>query len=332
MALFKRGNIWWMEITNQTGKKLRESTRTPDRSVAEKVQELRRLQLSINVEQHWCDRRQQASCRTWEEASARWLREHDDKRSAKDDRRYAVWWGNKIGDAQLSQLDADTLRRHLEAKKKETSASTANRHLSFLSAVLNAAVKEYGWLAAKPHLKKYREPKGVVRYLTVAEIERLLTELPNHHRDMVEFALATGLRQGAVKRLKWTAVNLEKRFCWVIPQDSKSGEPICVPLNETSWTVLSRCLGRHRQFVFTYRGQPIDQVNSRAWRQALKRAGIAQFRWHDLRHTWASHHAMNGTPVHVLQELGGWHDPKMVRRYAHLSPDALSRYVSNAAR
>ena len=53
-------------------------------------------------------------------------------------------------------------------------------------------------------------------------------------------------------------------------------------------------------------GEPIAYANTRGWREALKRAGIADFRWHDLRHTWASWHAQNGTPLYVLQEMGGW--------------------------
>ena len=69
------------------------------------------------------------------------------------------------------------------------------------------------------------------------------------------------------------------------------------------------------------------QVNTKAWRQALKRVGIEDFRWHDLRHTWASWHVQAGTPLHVLQELGGWESVEMVRRYAHLSTDHLAEYV-----
>ena len=64
-------------------------------------------------------------------------------------------------------------------------------------------------------------------------------------------------------------------------------------------------LGKHSVNVFTYAGKPIGQVNTKAWRAALERAGIEDFRWHDLRHTWASWHAQAGTPLHVLQELGG---------------------------
>ena len=60
-----------------------------------------------------------------------------------------------------------------------------------------------------------------------------------------------------------------------------------------------------------------------AWRNALKQAGIKNFRWHDLRHTWASWLVQNGTPLYVLQEMGGWQSAEMVRRYAHLAPANL---------
>ena len=91
--------------------------------------------------------------------------------------------------------------------------------------------------------------------------------------------------------------------------------------------ILREQMGKHPQSVFTYRGKSVKQVNTRAWKQALKRAGIENFRWHDLRHTWASWHVQAGTPLHVLQELGGWESVEMVRRYAHLSSEHLAEYV-----
>ena len=65
--------------------------------------------------------------------------------------------------------------------------------------------------------------------------------------------------------------------------------------------------------------------------KALKRASIENFRWHDLRHTWASWHVQDGTPLHVFQELGGWETPLMVRRYAHLAADHLAAYASRVS-
>ena len=74
----------------------------------------------------------------------------------------------------------------------------------------------------------------------------------------------------------------------------------------------------------TYKGKPITNANTRAWREALIRAEIEDFRWHDLRHTWATWHRRAGTPTHELQRLGGWRTASMVERYAHLAPDHLA--------
>jgi len=86
---------------------------------------------------------------------------------------------------------------------------------------------------------------------------------------------------------------------------------------------------KHTSQVFTYEGEPVGRANNHAWRKALKRAGIVDFRWHDLRHTWASWHIKNGTPLHILKELGGRADLTMVLRYAHLSSDHLQEYAEN---
>jgi integrase len=104
---------------------------------------------------------------------------------------------------------------------------------------------------------------------------------------------------------------------------------IAVPLNSDALFVVRRQIGKHGTHVFSYKGCNIATVSTKAWRAALKRAGIQDFRWHDLRHTWASWHVQNGTPIHVLQELGGWSDLDMVKRYAHLSPQHLSGYANN---
>lgn len=86
--------------------------------------------------------------------------------------------------------------------------------------------------------------------------------------------------------------------------------------------------GKHDGRVFTFRGKPLESANTRAWRKALLRAGIDNFRWHDLRHTWATWQRQAGTPTHELQHLGGWRTGAMVERYAHLAPDHLAEAAS----
>jgi hypothetical protein len=79
--------------------------------------------------------------------------------------------------------------------------------------------------------------------------------------------------------------------------------------------------------VFSHRGKPIKEVSSRPWYAALRAAGIEDFGWHDLRHTWASWHVQNGTPLYALQEMGGWSSVEIVRRYAHLAADHLAPFA-----
>jgi len=93
--------------------------------------------------------------------------------------------------------------------------------------------------------------------------------------------------------------------------------------------VLRKQSGQHERFVFTYFGKRILKANTKAFRNALEKVGIDDCRWHDLRHTWASWHVQNDTPIHVLQELGGWSDIRMVQRYAHLAPEHLSAFAGN---
>jgi len=91
--------------------------------------------------------------------------------------------------------------------------------------------------------------------------------------------------------------------------------------------VLREQTGKHPKYVFSFRGKPITQVSTKAWYAALERAGIENFRQHDLRHTWTSWHVQAGTPLHVLQEFGAWESAEMVRRHAHLSTVHLAEYV-----
>jgi integrase len=120
-------------------------------------------------------------------------------------------------------------------------------------------------------------------------------------------------------------------IAWVHPDQAKARKAIAVPLNGEAVIIIRKRLGKHPTHVFSFRGMPIVQVSTKAWYTALEAAGIEDFRWHDLRHTWASWHVQAGTPLHVLQELGGWECVEMVRKYAHLSTAHLTEYVDRVS-
>jgi len=336
MSVFKRGEWYWMEITGVDGKPVRKSAKTKDEEVArlkETIWKMETMQaLGLPANQKRLPKGMDFG-KTFTEACDYWLEQHTHKRSAKDDLRYAGFWKDRLGNTPLAHLKRADLEEILDERAKASTKSTANRYRAFLLAVLNLAVDKE-WLAKPMKLRRYEEPQAAARFLTIEQVNRLLAELPEHQRNMAEFALATGARQGAVKRLRWSDINVDRQLAWIVPENSKSGQAVQLPLSRSAMNILQRCqgvvTGTFSDFVFTYEGQPVENVNTNAWKKALKRAGLEGFRWHDLRHTWASHHAMNGTPLQALQAMGGWSDPKMVKRYAHFSPESLGGYAGNA--
>jgi len=207
------------------------------------------------------------------------------------------------------------------------SNATVNRLLEVLRAILRKCVNQWEWLDRAPQVRMLKEASRRVRFLTRDEARKLLAELPVHLADMAAFSLVTGLRRANVTDLQWTQVDLVRRLAWIHPDQAKARKAIAVPLNAEAAAILCRQIGKHETHVFCFRGKPVHQVSTKAWYQALERVGIKSFRWHDLRHTWASWHVQNGTPLFALQELGGWESPEMVRRYAHLSAEHLAPYA-----
>lgn len=176
------------------------------------------------------------------------------------------------------------------------------------------------WIERVPHVRMFSERGRRVSWITPQQVRRLLDELPDHQRDVVLFALSTGVRQGNVLGLRWDQIDIRRRVAWYFGDQVKNGEDLQVSLNETALAVLERRKGVHPVYVFSWRGNRLKSANTKAWRAALRRAGIQNFRWHDLRHTWASWLVQQGVPLYALQEMGGWKSGAMVRRYAHFAP------------
>ncbi len=248
--------------------------------------------------------------------------------TAKEDVTKFRWLDRFLGGKHLDQINRAMIDRITDEKLAQGhSNATVNRTLELVRAVLRKCVNEWEWLDRAPSVRMLREPTRRIRFLTRDEAQRLLAALPEHLADMAAFSLATGLRAANVTGLQWSQVDLVQRRAWIHPDQAKARRAIPVPLNAEAVLLVRRQEGRHATHVFSYRGSPITQVSTKAWYAALERAEIRDFRWHDLRHTWASWHVQNGTPLYALQEMGGWESPEMVRRYAHLSADHLAPYA-----
>ena len=310
MAIKLRGDVYWMDV-QINGVRIRESLKTADKKQAQNLYDIRRAEL-------WQGKVLKAKPkRTFKEACARWLTEKSHKKSLGEDRKKIEFFLSKFGDRLISELTRDEIEA---VRPQDVTGSTRNRYRALIRAMLRAAERDWEWIDRAPVIKSEAEPKRRVSFLTRDQAEVLIACLPEKYRMPVRFALLTGLRRSNVFGLTWEKVDLERGVAVVEADEAKAGKRIVVPLNKQARELLASLPEPRTGRVWG----DLTRVWANTWEAACKRAGVPGFRFHDLRHTWASWHAMAGTPLAVLQELGGWNSHEMVQRYAHLSPEHLA--------
>ena len=326
MAIRKRGAVWWVDFTTPSGERIRRSAETGDKTSAQEYHD------RLNAEAWRQDKLKQQPPRLWNDAVVRWLKETAHKATHEHDKAKLRWLDPHLKGKRLDTINRDMIDR-ITQKKLDTGCAnaTVNRTLALVRAILRRSERDWEWLVRAPAVRLLKEPTKRIRYLTRSEADRLLAELPPHLADMARIALATGLRAANIAGMRWDQVDLERRMAWVHPDQAKARRAIPVPLNGEAIAVLQKQLGKHRERVFTYRGKPVAATTTKAWYGAVKRAGVAPLRFHDLRHTFASWHVQQGTPLSVLQELGGWQSSAMVSRYAHLGAEHLAPWNDRLA-
>ncbi|ECQ7478858.1 site-specific integrase [Salmonella enterica] len=361
MSLFRRGEIWYASYSLPGGRRIKESLGTSDKRLATELHDKRKAELWR------VDRLGDFPDVMFDDACMRWLEEKAEKKSLKDDRSRMAFWlahfeGVRLKDVTeqkiYSAVNKMSNRKQLEIWKikaavaqkngepapvysaKPVTTSTKAKHLALMKAILRAAERDWKWLEKAPVIKIPSVRHKRVRWLEKEEAKRLIDECPEPLKSVVKFALATGLRKSNIMNLEWQQIDMQRRVAWVNPEDSKSNRAIGVALNDTACKVLRDQIGKHHKWVFVHttaakradgtstpavRKMRIDSKTS--WLSACRRAGIEDFRFHDLRHTWASWLIQSGVPLSVLQEMGGWESIEMVRRYAHLAPNHLTEHA-----
>lgn len=333
---------WWIDVRHN-GQRIRRSTGTDNKIAAQEY--LDRVKADLWRQARLGD----APEYTWNQAVTRWVTEHVGKADINSDKDKLRWLSRFLAGEKLSAIGADRVEELIKARQAEPaggnnrdllpprrlSDTTVNRYMSALSAVMNCAVA-WGWIPAFPKIRKLKEPKVRVIYLTPEEANALITELPMHLAEAAAFSLATGLRENNVLELEWRNIDMRRRVAWVHGDETKNEKPLSVPLDENALAVLRQreAAAENLRYVFSFRGAPVQKASTAAWYKALARVEAflgrqlpAGFKWHGLRHTWASWHVMSGTPLEVLQVLGGWSDLRMVQRYAHLAPGHVAQYA-----
>lgn len=339
MPLYRRRKSphWWIRFSIG-GIKTRCSSGTTDKAAAEEFEATLRAA-------RWREHRLGDRPRyTWREAVEKWSASAEGRGKARDLERLN-WFGQHLNDLALADITPDIIEklrrvRAVEATKKfgrGDGKSTANRYMAQLRIVLRKARDDWDWVGKIPKIPMFKIGKREPRFMTKHQAAVLLKELAPlpHLRIVAEFDLETGLRMRNVTGLTWDQVDLRRRLVIVPASHAKAGDTITVPLSARAIAILKGQRGRHPQHVFTFlRGpkgkpRPFEDANGRDFKAAAARAGVSWLRWHDLRHTWASWHIQGGTPLHVLQALGGWKSYAMVLRYAHLSTGHLKAFAEH---
>lgn len=322
MPLYKNpgSEIWWVSISVPGHKRVRESTGETSRSAAQRIHDERKAAI-------W-KIPPALTGKTWGNAVLKWV-EASPRSSAEI--ASILYFGQHFPDCKLADITPETVDAAL--RKFCKTAANYTRHRARVSAILKMSDVDIKLVTRKAGKTKERD------WLTHEQWAKLRAELPTHMRAMADFAIATGLRQSNVLNLRWDHVDIKRKVVWVEAINAKGKNAIGVPLSVEAINVLNSVQGTHPEFVFTYNGRPVSEIKT-AWASANIRAGTGcmvagkyrGFTWHGMRHTWATWHVQNGTPLDVLQKLGGWASYSMVLRYAHHAPGYLAGFADNTTK
>jgi integrase len=262
------------------------------------------------------------------------------RKNASEQTRLLNVWKSELGRVPLAKLTPsvvaearDKLADRRNRAGKSLTGSTVNRHLTALSGVLRVAVREYGWLPRNPvaNVTKFEDSRGRERFLSDAERVRLIDACKASEcaalLPIVQLALATGARKGELLSLQWSSVDVDRRTIRFL--DTKNGESRTVPLAPTAIATIRAW--RHGRLplgdVFPKAESPLDV----SFRIARDRAGLGDFRFHDLRHSAASYLAMSGASLMDIAAILGHKTLAMVKRYSHLSEQHTTAAVDRMA-
>jgi len=325
MGVYRRGKIWYIDCYQSNGARIRKKVGNSKKQ-AERVLEKVKTQV---IEDKYFDIEKSKKIKL-KDFAEKFISTYckANKNSWKSDVVHLKQISSYLGDVYLNEITAlkiEEFKRHrLEQGIKP---ATVNRALACLKTMFNKAL-EWQFLTKNPisNIKLLKEDNKRLRFLEKEEIERLLCECSPHVKNVVYFALNTGMRRGEILNLKWSDVDFSNKLIFV--NRTKTKEKRTIPIN----TQVERMLVKTRElyiseYVFCNEdGGRLKSIRT-SFRNALKRAGISDFRFHDLRHTYASHLAMSNVDLFTIKELLGHKRIEMTSRYSHISQSHKAKAV-----
>jgi len=324
----KGSGKYWLRYADAHGQIIRESSGTSDYKAALKELAKRRGDVAKGKEVE----RRKAHKVFLKDVMPNYLRFVQNQRAYKNKEYIGRELLEKFGNIPLQRFNVAMLESYQqELLGKGKGSATVNRKMAMLKHLVRKAndwkMVDDGTLRTVRKVKQLKEPPGRLRYLTGKDVQRLLAECKPHIRPIVIVALNTGMRRGEILNLKWDDVDLRNGLLLV--KDTKNGESRAVPINDAVRGVLAGIVRwLDSQYVFcNQKGQPLREIKH-TFNSACRKAGIRDFRFHDLRHSAASFMAMGGVSLLAIGTILGHKTASMTKRYSHLSPDHLQGAVA----
>lgn len=330
MGVYQKGEDWYIDYY-ASGRRKREKI-GPSKKLAETVLKKRKVEIA---EGKFLDilRRERIKIGEFAETFLN-LHSKPNKKSWKSDEYnlkaiLPFFKGRYLYDIMAQDIEKYKAERanDIVGGNKKVSPATVNREIATLKTMFSKAVA-WGKLKDSPakSVQFLREPEGRVRYLEKEEIVKLLSKSSARLKPIVIVALNTGMRRGEILNLKWHDVDFQRDIISLF--DTKNGESRKIPMNAQVKVALIK-VKKHpeSQYIFcNHKGEPLTNIR-KSFFTAMQKAGIINFHFHDLRHTFASQLVMAGVDINTTRELLGHKDIRMTLRYSHLSPDHKKRAV-----
>ena len=316
--LYKREKIYWFDF-QMNGTRYRKSTGKSKRRDAEDVfhaeREKAKMAESAGIQK----------IKTYKlvDLAEEYLKWAERQRSYKDKKQCIRQLVEVFGNRDMKDLNTREIEQWQSSRLKYNKPSTVNRLLATLKHMVNKGVQ---WeMAGDGALKQVRNVKLLpennrrLRFLSIEECQRLIECCHKNLKPIVIVALNTGMRRGEILGLKWEQVDLSHGF--ILLDVTKNGERREIPIN-TTLEYLFKEMPHSAESVYVFAGKtgkPLTDIKT-GFHTALRKAGIHDFRFHDIRHTFASQLVMAGIDLTSVKELLGHKSLTMTMRYSHLSP------------
>lgn len=325
MKLFRRGRIWHIDFMYK-GKRYRYSLHTTQKSVAEEIKKQTEAKIALG-QFETPETLSKIKLSEFFQHYIEYCRHRNSPKHIYQKKTQMNTILRYIGDPSLKDITPTMLEQYRMERLKNVGPAIINKEFSMLRHMFNYAVK-LGYAAENPVVKVglLPEPKPRVRFLTPEEFKMLMDAAPTHLKPIILLAVHTGLRKTELLSLKWENVDFKREV--IVVENTKNRERRTIPLNSVALEVLEK-LPKKSDYIFpSKKGRGYIDVK-KSFRNAVKRAGIKNVHFHDLRHTFASYLVMSGVDLRTVQELLGHKSLRMVARYSHLSQEHLKKSVKN---